>query len=448
MFNKPFNEITIKDIENLLFTRKERENNYLEYKEKLGNSDRDKREFLKDVSGIANASGGFLVVGVKEHKQSGLPVNICGIEKTIGNQKIDEWINNVLIANLDERIQYNLKIFEFKNKDEKIVLLLYIPESPKKPHMITFQGKNNYYVRHNTSVNPATQSEVKEMFEYSKKIISTLEEFLRIRNLYDEHDKYFGINENSIKLHNEIHNIKTRELPFILYSFIPKYLDQNRINTTSQDFFEWLEMNKTGFEPASKSEIFYFNKYQKIIKLNGITFPNTLNNAEQLEKQSYLNYFEILNNGFLESGISSEIIYSRNIKENPPIEKTFVHLSRTIGYAWMLINFAKLFYEKNGYYDEVIFQLSVVNVKSFTLAGFVEKWAEPFGFSFGNPPFCSHDKFKIIEKFMVNEISQESIKDMIMDLASKFSHAFGESRIKCFDEAGNFNKHFSGWHRS
>jgi len=423
-------------------------NNYLEYKEKLGNSERDKKEFLKDVSGLANASGGFLVVGVKEHKQSGLPENICGIEKTIGNQKIDEWINNVLISNLDERIQYNLKIFEFKNKDEKIVLLLYIPESPKKPHMITFQGKNNYYVRHNTSVNPATQSEVKEMFEYSKKILSTLEEFLRIRNLYDEHDKYFGINENSIKLHNEIHNIKTRELPFILYSFIPKYLDQNRINTTSQDFFEWLEMNKTGFEPASKSELFYFNKYQKIIKLNGITFPNTLNNAEQLEKQSYLNYFEILNNGFLESGISSEIIYSRNIKENPPIEKTFVHLSRTIGYAWMLINFAKLFYEKNGYYDEVIFQLSVANVKNFVLAGFAENWAEPFNNFRSNPPYCRHKKFKIIEKFMVSEISEKIIKEIVLDLATKLSHAFGESNIKCFDKEGNFNKYFSGWHRS
>jgi hypothetical protein len=447
MFNKPFKEITMHDIENLIFTRKERENNYLDYKEKLGNSDRDKREFLKDVSGFANASGGFLIIGVKEHKKSGIPEKIIGIEKTIGNQKIDEWIDNVLLSNLDERIRYNLKIFELKDKDEKILLVLYVPESPKKPHMITFQGKNNYYIRHNTLVNPATQSEVREMFEYSKKIINTLEEFLRIRNLYNEHDKYFGINDNSIKLYNEIHNIKTRELPFILCSFIPKYLYQNRINTASQDFISWLETNKTGFEPASKTELFYFNKYQKIIKLDGIIFPNTLNNAKQLENQSYLNYFEFLNNGFFESGVSSEIIFLRNVKENPPIEKTFVHLSRTIGYVWMLFGFARSFFENIKYYDEVIFQLSVVNVKHFTLAGFVEKWAEPFSAYYSNPPFCSHDKFKIIEKFMVSEISQESIKDMIMDLASKLSYAFGESEIKCFNKEGNFNKHFSGWHR-
>jgi len=448
MFNKPFNEITIQDIEKLIFIRKERENNYLDYKEKLGNSDRDKRELLKDVSGFANASGGFLIVGVKEHKKSGIPEKIIGIEKTMGNQKIDEWIDNILISNLDERIRYNLKIYELKNKEEKILLVLYIPESPKKPHMVTFQGKNNYFVRHNTSVNPATQSEVREMFEYSKKIVNTLENFLRIRNLFDEHDKNFGINDNSLKLYNEIHNIKTKELPLILYSFIPKYLDQNRINTTSQDFLNWLEANKTGFEPASKSELFYFNKYQKIIKLDGITFPNTLNDAKQLERQSYLNYFEFLKNGFFETGISSEIIYSRTGKENPPIEKTFVHLSRTIGYAWMLFGFAKRFFENIGYYDEVIFQLTVLNVKNFTLSGFVEKWAEPFSVHYRNPPSCSHDKFKIVEKFMVSEISKKLIKEIVLDLASRFSHAFGESLTKCFDKEGNFSKYFSGWHRS
>ncbi len=450
MFNKPFNEITIEDIENLVLIRKERENNYLEYKEKIGHSERDKKEFLKDVSGLANASGGFLVVGVKEHKQSGLPEKICGIEKTIGNQKIDEWINNVLISNLDERIHYNLKIFEFKNKDDKIVLLLYIPESPKKPHMITFQGKNNYYVRHNTSVNPATQSEVKEMFEYSKKILSTLEEFLIIRNLYDYRDKNFGINDNSIKLFNGIVNDKNKQLPFVLYSFIPKYLDENRLNTTSQDFLNWLEMHKSGFEPEKNIDLFNFNKYQKKIKLDGITFPSILPKTDNLKDESYLHYFEILNNGFIESGVSCEIILSRVIKENPLAEKPIVHLTRTIGYAWMLLNFAKHFFEKVEYHDEVIFQLSIVNVKNFTLAGFTKKWTEPFNFfpNYSNPPSCSHDKFKIIEKFMVSEMSEKLIKEIVLDLASKFSHAFGVSGVKCFDENGNFNKNFSYWDRS
>jgi len=48
---------------------------------------------------------------------------------------------------------------------------------------------------------------------------------------------------------------------------------------------------------------------------------------------------------------------------------------------------------------------------------------------------------------MVSEISKKLINEIVLDLASKFSHAFGESEIKCFDKEGNFNKNFSYWDR-
>ena len=92
MFKKSINDISIKDIESLI-DRKERENLHLEYKEKIGNSDSDKKEFLKDVSGFSNGSGGFLIIGVKE--KNGIPTEILGVDEKLGNQKIDEWIDNV-----------------------------------------------------------------------------------------------------------------------------------------------------------------------------------------------------------------------------------------------------------------------------------------------------------------------------------------------------------------
>ena len=107
MFQKRLEEITIKDINNLVSVRKERENLYLEYKSNLSNSNRDKKEFLKDVSGFANTGGGFLLIGIEENK--GVPTNICGTDGEVGSQKIDEWINNVLISNLDPKIFYELK---------------------------------------------------------------------------------------------------------------------------------------------------------------------------------------------------------------------------------------------------------------------------------------------------------------------------------------------------
>lgn len=44
-----------------------REGRQLEYKECLpGNSDDDKREFLADVTSLANAAGGDLIFGVRD----------------------------------------------------------------------------------------------------------------------------------------------------------------------------------------------------------------------------------------------------------------------------------------------------------------------------------------------------------------------------------------------
>jgi len=437
MFSKPFDEITIEDIKDLIFNRKERESHHLEYKEAIGNSDRDKKEFLKDVSGFANASGGYLILGVEE--KDGAPNKICGVNKNIGNQKIDEWINNVLISNLDEKVQFEIKVLDLNQRS--VVVVLYIPESPKKPHMVTFQSKNTYYIRHNTSVNPATQSEVKEMFEYSKKNKEQFEEFLRTRRLFDEKEDWFGYNENVDKLFNNItEEIKGLKKPFILYSFIPRYLDENRINTIAQDFIDWMNNHSRGFEPAPHVRL--FETYQKKVNLYGVVFPKIL--PREGQEEMWWDYFEVLNNGFFESGVSRDVFSSYGRKEES--YKPVLNLTRTVGYAWILLNFAQRFYRKIGYYDEAIFQISVVNVKGFTLGGFGKKnekikWTEPFDFfyEYENPPHCTHDKFKIIEKFLVSELSEAFVKDIVLDLSTKISRAFGETVVKCFDDEGNFN---------
>lgn len=431
MFDKPINKTKLNDVKNLVKKRRERENNHLDYKKELNNTNEGKEKFLKAVTGFANADGGYLIIGVEE-KREGIPDKICGVGKTIGRQKIDEWINNILISNIDRKVHYEIKIFEIENK--KVVVVLYIPESPKKPHMITFKNRNNYYIRHNTSVNIATHSEVKEMFEYSKKIMDKFEDLLRERNLFDEKDINFGVNENSKRLYNRItEELEGIKKPFILYSFIPKYLDENRINTISQEFIDWLDKNSKNFFPAQNIRL--FDILQKKVNLYGIIFPEILHKNEIFKK-----YFEILNNGFFESGISRYVSWNYRGRDNKKLKRPVLNLTRTIGYAWMLLNFSELFYKKINYYDEVVLLLSVINVKDFALGGFGFNWPEPFDFIYNyKPPKCSHEKFKIMEKFIVSEISSKYIKEIILDLSRKLSRAFGISVEKCFDKNGNFN---------
>lgn len=432
MFDKPFNKLNIEDVEKLIHIRKEQENNYLEYKEKIDLSDKFKKNFLKTVSSFANAKGGYIAIGIKEDKKENL-LEIIGIENTINHQKVEEWVNNVLLANLDKKVQYNIKTIEFKNNEKKIILLIYIPESPKKPHMVTLKGENHYYLRHNKSVNLATHSEVEEMFEYSKKVKKGYEYFLKLRNLFDENEDKFGLNEKSQKIYNEIIEVPNiQACPFVLISFIPIYLDEYRVKTASYEFLDWIKNYFRELRTIKYLELFdYFNWK---IEYKGIFSSTTWNNKKLRQNEKYYSYFEITNNGFFERGMSREVIWYRE-KQNSSI-KPILHLTETANIALILIKFAKLFFQKINYYDEILFQLSVVNVKNYILVGFSREknkqpWGEPFSSSF-TPPYCTIDRFKYIKRFIVNELSKDFIENTIYDLAEQLSHAFGLLEVKYF----------------
>lgn len=321
----------------------------------------------------------------------------------------------------------------------KRLCYLYIPESPKKPHMVTFKGENHYYLRHNKSVNLATQSEVEEMFEYSKKVEKGFEDFLKQRNLFDENDDKFGLNEKSKKLYNEIIKVSDiKSTPFVLYSFMPIYQDEYRVKTASQEFIDWLKEHFRGFKPNKNFELFDYSNWK--IEYKGIFSPTILNNEIDPEKEKYFKYFEIMNNGFFERGMSSEMILYKERQDSSI--KPILHLTGTVSIALMLLKFAKLFFQKINYYDEILFQLSVVNVKNFTLTGFSHKnngeyWPELFGISNIHPPSCTIDRFKYIKRFIVNELSKDFIENTIYDLAEQLSNAFGLVQVKYFVDENN-----------
>jgi len=78
MLTKNLSDVAIEDVQRLCDNRVE-ESHFLEFKaERIGGANDDKREFLADVSAFANASGGDLVLGVKE--EGGTAVEICGID--------------------------------------------------------------------------------------------------------------------------------------------------------------------------------------------------------------------------------------------------------------------------------------------------------------------------------------------------------------------------------
>jgi predicted HTH transcriptional regulator len=97
MIPKAFDQIKEHDLQSLVYNGV-LEGKTIEYKQELTISlDREKKEFLADVSSFANASGGDLIYGIVEDRDTGAPKSLEGIP--IQNE--DE-----LIRKLEAQIRY------------------------------------------------------------------------------------------------------------------------------------------------------------------------------------------------------------------------------------------------------------------------------------------------------------------------------------------------------
>jgi len=110
-----------------------------------------------------------------------------------------------------------------------------------------------------------------------------------------------------------------------------------------------------------------------------------------------------------------------------------------------MLEFALSYFKRIKYFEEVIFQLSAVNVKGIALGGFGklsdrEKWYEPYSWDFEKPPVCRNERFKFNENFLVKNTSDDDIMNFIKEFSKKISRAFGETRDKCFSKEGNIDK--------
>ena len=89
MIPKNIDQITEKDLQDLI-DNSVVERKTLEYKQSLpGNSDSEKKEFLNDISSFANTSGGDLIYGIIEDRDTGIPKTLEGLEI----QNVDQEIN-------------------------------------------------------------------------------------------------------------------------------------------------------------------------------------------------------------------------------------------------------------------------------------------------------------------------------------------------------------------
>ena len=228
MFGKHVSELNFSDIEYLIKERKEQEGHHLDYKKSIGNPDKAKNELAKDISSFANSSGGFLILGIDDN------LEIVGLEREINKKSIDEWINQVVSSNIEPQVfYYDPKIIEIPSS-EKVIVVIQVPESTRKPHIVS--ELFNYFVRINDSSKKANHSQIRDMFEFSRNRTDDFNAFLQKRNIQNEDDENFGVNRNSKTLYSEVPNHTGNEKPMVLFSLIPKYPNEEKLNIPFNEF--------------------------------------------------------------------------------------------------------------------------------------------------------------------------------------------------------------------
>ena len=163
------------------------ESRSLDFKaEAIGRVDRDKREFLADVCAFANASGGDLILGVKE--KDGVADEVCGIEVDNPDEEKLRLIN-IIRDGLEPRISISSLDTTWLSMGEKRgVLVLRVHRSWSAPHRVTFLRDMNFYVRNAAGKNPMSVDELRQSFNSSRDFVERLRGFRaeRIQAILDK----------------------------------------------------------------------------------------------------------------------------------------------------------------------------------------------------------------------------------------------------------------------
>lgn len=162
-----------------------REGKTIEFKRQLSIATSDeKKEFLKDITSFANSSGGDIIYGMEEDDAiasglSGLEIESFDIEST----RLQQIINNGVSPRLD-----GVGIHPVNLTSGRIALIVRIPCSWNRPHMVTFNDDYRFYVRTQSNKTMMDVFDIRSAFRSTEDVADRIHRFRmqRITNITAE----------------------------------------------------------------------------------------------------------------------------------------------------------------------------------------------------------------------------------------------------------------------
>ena len=174
MINKNIDQITEEDLQ-VLIDNGVSEHKTIEYKRalppNLDKIDKEKTEFLADVSSFANASGGDLIYGVTA--ENGIPKSLDGLNVNDIDGEILR-LESIIRTGIEPRIP-SVRTQRVALKNSNVALVIRIPKSWIAPHRVKINDK--FYSRSSNGKYPLDVGELRTAFNLSETITERIRNF-------------------------------------------------------------------------------------------------------------------------------------------------------------------------------------------------------------------------------------------------------------------------------
>ena len=141
-----------------------------------GNSDADRKEFLKDLSSIANTAGGNLVIGIDEHQGAAVAISPIAGDSDVTLQRLEQ----IARTGIEPRI-VGIRMRAVPIGTSGFVYLIRIPRSWNPPHRVSFQNSNRFYLRSSAGAHEANVEELRAVFANGADMRDRMSNYVRDR---------------------------------------------------------------------------------------------------------------------------------------------------------------------------------------------------------------------------------------------------------------------------
>ena len=138
------------------------EGHHLDYKSALSGKNRTKQhfEFLKDITAFANANGGDIIIGVLEPDEGqSIDNQIVGVED---GDKIAHSLENLAGSGVIDPPISGLIVQPIRLQSGRFVIIVHVPLSLGKPHLVNYDKKLGAFMRHSESILQMTSHDIRQ----------------------------------------------------------------------------------------------------------------------------------------------------------------------------------------------------------------------------------------------------------------------------------------------